>query len=56
MDGSVNEMSQSGQGEYSPNNSVMNMSKQDKSRGSNYKNTPRTKRRSKNDSQGRNFK
>lgn len=56
MDRSVNDMTQSGHGDYSPENSVMNMSKHDKSRASNQRGTPKTKRRSKNDSQGRNFR
>ena len=56
MESLDDDMSQSGQGDYSHENSMMNMSKQGKSKGSNYKSTPRTKRRSKNDSQGRNYK
>lgn len=57
MDGSIgNEMSQSGQGDYSPENSIMETSKPDGSKRSNNRGTPKTKRRSKNETAGRNFK
>ena len=57
MDGSVgNDMSHSAAGDYSPENSIVTSSKQGQSKTSYTKGTPKTKRRSKNDSQGRNFK
>lgn len=57
MEGSLgNDMSQSGLGDESPENSLMTTSKPDKSKGSNQRGTPRTKRRSKNETQGRNYK
>jgi hypothetical protein len=56
MEGSVgNDNSQDLQGEYSPNNSGMNTGKEDKSKRSNSKGPARSKRRSKNDRQGRDY-
>lgn len=51
-----NDLSQSGQGDMSHDNSLTQKSKLGRSKDQNTKGTPRTKRRSKNDSQGRTHK
>lgn len=57
MEASIgNDMSHSAAGDYSPDNSLVTSSKQGQSKNSYTKGTPKTKRRSKNDAQGRNFK